>query len=192
MKAFTESQLSLINSSRRIAILKKTAAKPRFTRVYGEHRNNIYSYVFYRVGCNREVAEDITSEVFLKAYRNYDSYDETYAMTTWLYTIAKRTLIDHYRKHKDMVELAEYEHSDETDPLYRLISENISQREVADAIAALPEIQQICLTEQFFGGKSAKQVAKEHDLSHAAARKHVSRAIATLRDMLLGLILVLF
>jgi len=169
-----------------------TASGFQFALVYTEHKDAIYTYVLFRVGHNHDVAEDIVSEVFLKAYRNFASYDKRYAITTWLYTITRNTLIDHYRRGRVVVSIDDLPVADEQDALYKLITQDINEREVHEAIATLPAIQQEAIKGQFFEGKSAKELAVELKMSHDAVRKQVSRAMVTLREMLLSLCLVVF
>ena len=57
----------------------------------------MYNYV-YMMLLNKEITEDIVSESFLKAYKNYSLYDpEKSGVRTWLCRIAKNTVIDHAR-----------------------------------------------------------------------------------------------
>jgi len=170
--------------------LKQAGNKLSFRQVYSDHKDGIYTFVLFRVGHDRDVAEDVVSDVFLKAYRSFDSYDSRYAITTWLYTITKNTLIDHYRKGRSVVDIDDLPVADDRDPLYRLVTEGVNEREVHEAIAALPEQQQHVIKEQFFAGKTAKEVGAELNLSHAAVRKQVSRAVAALREALLGLTII--
>lgn len=161
-----------------------------FTDVYTTHKDKIYSYVFYRVGLNTDVAEDVVSDVFLKAYKAFDSYDEQYAVSTWLYTIARNTLIDHYRKGKQVIDIDAIEIADQTDPLYILITADISLSEMHTAIESLPESQRVYITKQFVEGYSAREIADAEGMSHAAVRKQVSRGIAVLRERLLSIALL--
>jgi len=163
----------------------------KFSRVYTTYKDKIYSYVFYRVGLNKEVAEDIVSDVFLKAYRAYDSYDDTFALSTWLYSITRNTLIDHYRKAKDVIAIEDIEVADHTDPLFILIDAQISVTEMHEAIASLPASQQSYITKQFIQGYSAREIAESEQVSHAAVRKQVSRGVATLREKLLSIVALL-
>jgi len=176
---------------RSISNVKELSRPPSFTNVYLTHRHAIYSYVLYRVGHDSDATEDIVSDIFLKAYKNFDRYDTQYAITTWLYTIARNTLIDFYRKGKITLSVDELELVDETDPLFRLCTEAISSKEVERAVAELPEPQQTCVREKFWGGKTAKEVAAELQISHAATRQHVSRGVAALRVKLLVVCLLI-
>ena len=164
----------------------------KFSQAYTSYKDKIYSYIFYRVGSNSDVAEDIVSDVFLKAYKNFDSYNEKFALSTWLYTIAKNTLIDHYRKGKETVDIDGLEIGDTTDPLYVLIDQDISLSEVERAIEALPEKQREYIDKQFFKGYTSAEIAETENSSPEAVRKQVSRGVAALRDALLTLVISVF
>jgi DNA-directed RNA polymerase specialized sigma24 family protein len=72
--------------------------------LYGASIDRIYRYVFFRV-TDTELAEDLTSEVFLKAWENLRRYRPGGPFIAWLYTIARNTVIDHYRTRKPSVPL---------------------------------------------------------------------------------------
>jgi len=68
-----------------------------FESWYVEHQSAVYRYVRFRVA-TREVAEDVTSVVFMKALRSFDRYDERKASPrTWLLRIARNAVTDHLR-----------------------------------------------------------------------------------------------
>ena len=77
-------------------------ARPRplpatFESWYQDHRSAVYRYVRFRVA-TREAAEDVTSEVFMKALRSFERYDPTLAAPrTWLLRIARNAVTDHLR-----------------------------------------------------------------------------------------------
>ncbi|MFA6098351.1 MAG: sigma-70 family RNA polymerase sigma factor [Patescibacteria group bacterium] len=73
----------------------------QFAELYEAYIEKIYSFVFYRT-MHREIAEDLVSQIFLKALERINSYDETRgAFSSWLYSIARNTVIDHYRTKRD-------------------------------------------------------------------------------------------
>jgi RNA polymerase sigma-70 factor (ECF subfamily) len=82
-----------------------------FNDIYTKYRENIYGHAFKWVK-SQETAEDITSQVFMKAYDSLDDYDSTQSsIKTWLYYITKNTVIDRYRKEKkysDTLSISEY------------------------------------------------------------------------------------
>lgn len=72
-------------------------SKPDFRQFYERHVDKIHRFLLLRVGGNRPLAEDLTSEVFLKALEAYDRYDPTISASAWIYTIARNQLANHWR-----------------------------------------------------------------------------------------------
>lgn len=71
----------------------------RFEFLYQKYSRRIYYYFWYRVGHKPEIAEDLTQETFLRAFRNlsqFESRNASYA--AYLMTIAHNLLVDFYRK----------------------------------------------------------------------------------------------
>lgn len=68
----------------------------RFQKFYETHFDKIYRFVVLRVG-DRALAEDLVSEIFIKALRAFDSYDEARSKSSWIYTITRNHLANHYR-----------------------------------------------------------------------------------------------
>lgn len=60
---------------------------------------SIYSFVLRRVG-KKDESEDITQEVFIKVWKNLKKFDHKKSFKTWIFTIAKNTVIDWQRKKK--------------------------------------------------------------------------------------------
>src|SRR5687767_1478627 len=68
-----------------------------FESWYREHRTSVYRYIRFRLA-TREAAEDVTSEVFMKALRSFERYDARLASPrTWLLRIARNAVTDHLR-----------------------------------------------------------------------------------------------
>lgn len=70
-----------------------------FAELVEEHQDKLRNFLF-RYTRNREDAEDLTQDTFVKAYRNIHRYDSKYSFSTWLYTIARRTAYNHFRDSK--------------------------------------------------------------------------------------------
>jgi len=67
----------------------------------------IYSFVYRYVG-NSEVAQDLTQEVFVKAWRNLKKFNQNKSFKTWIFHIAKNTSIDFLKK-KKTIPFSEFE-----------------------------------------------------------------------------------
>ena len=70
--------------------------RQEFQTFYQEKFGLIYHYVYGKVG-NREVAEDLTSEIFLKALRGINQQRRSQSMQNWLYLVARTTVADYWR-----------------------------------------------------------------------------------------------
>lgn len=70
---------------------------PDFSAVYEAHVGRIYGYVFSQVG-NREEAEDLTSQIFLKVYNSLSRFEGRGSLEGWLFQIARVTVNDHWRE----------------------------------------------------------------------------------------------
>lgn len=73
-----------------------------FIAVFQKYKQSIYAYAFVRLGSRqsgRELAEDTAQEIFIKAFRNYHTFDpDRSSLQTWLYRIARNHIIDVQRK----------------------------------------------------------------------------------------------
>jgi RNA polymerase sigma-70 factor (ECF subfamily) len=67
-----------------------------FKKFYDANFGRIYRYVAVRVA-DRATAEDLTSEIFLKALRAFGGYDEARSRSAWIFTIARNHLANHFR-----------------------------------------------------------------------------------------------
>ena len=86
-------ELKLIN--------KCQAGEPEeFTQLYELYLKKIYGFVYFRTH-HKETAEDLVSLIFMKALENINSYNfNKGTFSSWLYRIARNTVIDHYRTMK--------------------------------------------------------------------------------------------
>ncbi len=71
-----------------------------FEKLVARYQNKIMGYVGRMTNGDREEAEDITQEAFIKAYRNLDSFRGQASFSTWLYKIATNLCIDRARTRK--------------------------------------------------------------------------------------------
>ncbi|MCB0180374.1 MAG: sigma-70 family RNA polymerase sigma factor, partial [Anaerolineae bacterium] len=76
-----------------------------FAGLYDAYVDEVYRFILHRVG-NKQTAEDLTSQVFLKAWDNLGRYTmRGLPFGAWLFRIARNTVIDHYRTYKDALPL---------------------------------------------------------------------------------------
>jgi RNA polymerase sigma-70 factor (ECF subfamily) len=88
------------SSGRRADSQAEPGLPPDFDQWFRDHQPTVYRYVRFRLA-NRESAEDVTSQVFMKALRALDRYDPGRASPrTWLLRIARNAITDHLRSLK--------------------------------------------------------------------------------------------
>ena len=79
---------------------RRTGEKKWFEKIYYFFMPKIYNYFYYRTA-DKQISEDLASEVFLKVYRNLQTKKfNSKSFSVWIYKIAKNQLIDHFRKTK--------------------------------------------------------------------------------------------
>ena len=78
------------------SLIESPAYGQEFQALYENRVRLIYRYVYSKIG-NREDAEDLTSEIFLKAARNIDEGRSRESMQQWLFYIARTTIADYWR-----------------------------------------------------------------------------------------------
>ena len=90
-----------------------------FARLIDQHKAYVYT-IIYRIVGSKVDAEEASQDVFVKVFKKLNSYNGESKFTTWLYSIAYRTAIDHKRKMNRI-------------PAYAGIDENISKVFVANS-----------------------------------------------------------
>ncbi len=70
-----------------------------FGEIYDRFIEKIYRFVYFKVG-TREVAEDLTQTVFLKALEKLKNFKGQGSFQSWLFAISRNTVTDHYRTRK--------------------------------------------------------------------------------------------
>ncbi len=161
-------------------------ALQEFTKYYEEFKKSIYNYLLYRVSFDQDVAEDLTAEVFIKAYEHLDSYDRKRSFKTWIFTIAHNHLINYVTSKKDVLSLDESIEIPSSDSGMKFGEEVDMQMQldiVHDLIEQLPEAQRELLTMRFVNDLSNSEIASVMKKEEGAIRTGLSRSIASLRNL---------
>lgn len=73
-----------------------------FERIYDEFKTPIYNHIYHMVG-NREQANDLTQDTFMKAFKALPKMDANLKLSAWLYRIAANTAKDALRRRKLLI-----------------------------------------------------------------------------------------
>jgi RNA polymerase sigma-70 factor, ECF subfamily len=69
----------------------------KFKQIFETFHQKVFNYIF-RIVANRESAEDLLQDVFLKIYQGLPTYREKKKLTPWIFTITRNTINDYFRK----------------------------------------------------------------------------------------------
>ena len=156
-----------------------------FAELYDSHVDSVYRYLLYRVREPSD-AEDLTSEVFTRAFANIHRYKwQGKSFLAWLYTIARNAVTDRRRRDRPTVEI---------DNAYGLASEGPSAHDLAvrgedvealrGAVKYLTGEQQEVLVLRFVENLSSREVANILGKNEGAIRALQFRALGRLRKIL--------
>ena len=170
-----------------VYILERAVKRDRtaFAALYDLHIDRVYRYVYYWLPSKAD-AEDITQEVFVKAWRSIDKYKVTGApFISWLMTIARNSVNSHHRASKRLVPLPETDSivSDAVSPQAEA-EMNFTRNYVRDSILKLKGEKQKVIQMRFISEMGYEEVAKALNKTEGAIRVLQYRALKDLRDIL--------
>lgn len=155
-----------------------------FESLYKSTHPVIYRFIFWRTK-DEMLAQDLTSNVYLKAWRTRKSFTGG-SSSAWLYRIARTTLIDYWRRKKEVADngsLAETTVSDEPE-LGEMVDLGFAVDALQQALLKLPVEMYEVVTLRFIEGKSTRETAQMLGLSEANVRVVQYRALKKLKGYL--------
>jgi RNA polymerase sigma-70 factor (ECF subfamily) len=163
----------------------KAGDSEAFAQLYDAYIERVYHYIYYRV-TDEMTAEDIASQVFLKAWENLDRYQIGKSpFIAWLYTIARNQVIDHYRTFKDTVQLDEaLQIADKERPPDEEVQAAFDIEVIRDALELLTDDQQQVIILKFVSGLTTEEIARQLDKREGAVRALQMRGLQTLAKYL--------
>ena len=157
-----------------------------FGLLYDRHVDAIYRYVYYRVRDDAE-AEDLTSDVFMRALKAMPRYEPRQAFLAWLYRIARNAIIDRARRGNRQVpfeDALEHPMPDQiVEPDVELLARADSDT-LREALKKLTPLQQEVLVLRFLEGYSTHEIAKLVGKREGTVRGIQFRAIGALRQLI--------
>lgn len=152
-------------------------------------------HMAYRMLNNRQEAEDVVQDTFLRVYKNLDRFDETMKFSTWIYRIATNLCIDRLRRRKPVYSLDaesnEYEGldgysmipSDNRTPESELLLSD-TQRIIHQAIDSLPAKYKSVMVLRYIQDLSLQEVGDILDMPVTTIKTRVHRGREFLRKKL--------
>ena len=156
-------------------------ARGRFNRLVSEYSQDVFRYAFWLCR-DRTMAEELSQETFMRAWKSIDSLQDDKAAKSWLFTIVRRENARQYeRKRFDMVDDPDFDRVEATRSEYDTSTEAFVLRR---ALEELPEEYREPLVLQVIGGYSTEEIADQLGIKAGAVMTRLSRARKKLREML--------
>ncbi|MBA9001443.1 sigma-70 family RNA polymerase sigma factor [Thermomonospora cellulosilytica] len=177
---------------RHLVLRAREGEADAFGVLYDHYVDLVYRYVYYRVG-SHPLAEDLTSETFLRALRGIgDFHWQGKDFGAWLVTIARNLVADHFKSSRFRLEIctAELTEPDRPapdrlaeDPARRVV-EAMTNRALLEAVRRLNSEQQECIVLRFLHGLSVAETALIMGKKTGAIKALQYRAVRSLARML--------
>jgi len=157
--------------------------KQEFSAIYDKYIDKIYRFVFLKVS-SQEVAEDLTSDTFLRGWESYKSNkDKVQNYQSFLYKIANNLVIDYYR-FKGKVKIVSTEDRKIADPkanIEKKATLSSDMDNIKIVLADMSEDYQNVIIWHYLDGIPINDIAQIMDKSEEATRVLLHRALKTLR-----------
>ncbi len=146
-----------------------------YEALYRKYAQRLFNYFWYRVGHQKDVAEDLLQETFMKAYQNLSKfYLRSYSYYSYLLTIAHNILVNYYRKPQTISLKSIGDVPDEV-----TVDQEIDKKQTAEflwrAIQELPEHEKDILLLRYQNGLPIKDIARIVGKSENAVKLTLSR-----------------
>ncbi|MEA3356943.1 MAG: RNA polymerase sigma factor [Patescibacteria group bacterium] len=166
------------------------ASDAKFKKCYLKHRIRMYWYIYRKIS-NVGDAEDITADVFMKLYENWDyvSKRNSGAILAWLYTVARNRSIDQLRKksRRKTIPIGDEETGVQARNLDDFVQQAVKEEKlglVRKAMKIVSEDELEVLTLRFEEELKFREIAEIVNKDEGACKMMLYRSIRKIRDEL--------
>lgn len=169
-----------VTESEAIALAKKD--RKHFGVLYNQYFDQMFRFIFMRVGGDEDVSGDLTQQTFMKAMANLDKYeDRGLPFSSWLYRIAQNEVLMFFRSKKKTYHVP----IDENRVNDVALEANVSgqymsmdeQEKLVEMLNSLEASQLDLIELRFFQKMSFKQIAEIYNISEANAKMRTYRIL---------------
>jgi len=159
-----------------------------FGQVYDRYADHVFRFIYRRV-LDRQVAEDLTSETWLRALRNLAAFRRPGGdFSAWVTTIARNLTINylqsHQRRERPVAELHDLVSADDVSVPEAAAVQRLTREALAKGIAQLSPVQQQCITLRYLRELSIEETAHALGKTPSAVKAVQHKALKALRGLL--------
>lgn len=168
-----------------------------FEALYARHKAATYRYFLRHAGGNADTADELHQDLWVKVIGARERYEAQAKFSTWLYTLARHRMIDHWRSRhgvtldslEDEATVAQAEESvsllrdGSDDPLHATIDAQ-TRRRLFTALADVPQLQRDAFLLHVEGGLSLEEIASLTAASGETVKSRLRYAYRRLRTAL--------
>jgi RNA polymerase sigma-70 factor (ECF subfamily) len=171
-----------LNKTNNLVLIEQAQAgqAEAFGKLYDFYIKKIYDFVYYKT-LHKNTAEDIVSEVFLKAWKNINQFKDG-SFSAWLYAIARNAVIDNYRKQQDLIDIDDcWDLSDGQDFLTKIDS-GLKIEKIKQAMSELKSSDRELVIMRLWLDMSFKDIAEQLGKTEGAVKMSFGRALVSLKN----------
>lgn len=163
-----------------LAYKAKLGDSDAFAALYNDNIKKIYDFVYFKT-LNKELTEDLTSQIFLKVLKNISQFKSD-NFAAWLYTIARHTIIDYYRSNQVTKNIEDcWDLADSID-LVDNTHDSLQLEKIREAMKFLSASDRELLIMRLWLDLSFKEIANTLEKKEATVKVSFGRAINRLRQ----------
>lgn len=169
------------------ALVKKAQSgdADAFGEVYNQLLTPIYRYIYFKVG--PQIVEDLTEEVFFKAWQNIKKYKKKQELpfSAWLFRIAHNQVVDYYRSHQVIEEIPEeFGETRKSMQTTTLVEEHFNNKVLYKGLKQLSQTVEQAIILRFINDLNYPEIAKIMNKTEGAIRVLVHRGLSQLKQIL--------
>jgi RNA polymerase sigma-70 factor, ECF subfamily len=151
-----------------LVVIIREKDQERYGEIIERYQGKLFSYIYRLIG-NRDEAQDLLQDVFIKAFRNLNSFDAERKFSSWIYRIAHNEAVNHIKR-KSLKRFISWE--DVVSVKDKLITSSVEdgadeawvkkemRKEVSDAVDKLPLKYKQVLLLRYFSDKSYEEISE--------------------------------
>ena len=159
--------------------------KDQFVKLYDKYLKQIYSFIYYKTS-HRETAEDLTSQTFFKALRHLENFNfkKNNSFSAWLFTIARNTVVDHYRSFRASKDIEDVWDLASNEDLFQDLLKKEKINKVLIHLKELKVQQREIIILRVFQDLSYREIGEIMGKGESACKMDFSRALKRLKEVI--------